>query len=263
MKKLFFTHAFCICVIVSSSIIFISSCQKEIGTEQRTPSGSNSGAKIKSYNEKVTSSSINYDLTFNIGYDSKDRIISAISTSNNGDKFLFGYPSSSKLTMDLYNSGILSIHEDFFLNSSSFIDSTFQYNDTQDTMTEKYFYNVYRQLVKVKEYMYSKLTGSTLDNTTDYTYDANGNLIKTVDTNTNENTYQYYPDLVYVYPIIRPLMPGEDKKRNLTKKRILKSNGYLVASIDYIYTFDAKDRVETIKGTYDDGSVVLQTFVYY
>ncbi len=207
MKQFIFT--------ISISIIFISSCQKEVSVEQSTSGGSNSKAKIKSYNEKLTSSSENYSLTFNIGYDSKDRFNSMVSTSNSGDKFLYSYPSSSKYTLDLYNSGVLSIHVDFFLNNSSYIDSTFQFNDTQDTTTEKYLYNSSNQLVKVKEYIYSKLTGSNLDMTTDYTYDSNNNLIKTVDTDKNIHTYEYYSNLIYVWPLIRPINPGEDLKRRL------------------------------------------------
>jgi len=263
MGKLFFKHRACFNIAVSSLIIFISSCQKEIGTDQRTSVGSTNKAKIKSYNEKVTSSSINSDLTFNIGYDSKDRIISLISTSNPGDKFLYNYPSASKFTMELYNSGVLSIHEDVFLNTNLYRDSSFQFNDTQDTTTEKYIYNASNQLVKEKEYVYSKLTGSILDNTINYTYDANGDVIKSVGTDTNVYTYEYYSNLIYFMPILRPLNPGEDRKRRLMKKMTYTSNGYSVYSVDFSYTFDSKDRVETIKEVYDHGAIALLTFTYY
>ena len=82
---------------------------------------------------------------------------------------------------DIYTSNALSIHEVFSLNSNSFVDSTFQYNDTNDSTTEEYIYNSSNQLITLKEYDYSLLTGSVLSNTTNYKYDSKGNQISATD----------------------------------------------------------------------------------
>ena len=57
-----------------------------------------------------------------------------------GVKQVYKYNVDGSFSLDLYDDGTnLSIHENFFLNSSKLVDSTFQYDDTQDTTTEKYF----------------------------------------------------------------------------------------------------------------------------
>lgn len=243
-------------------IILISSCKKNSNADQTTNTN-----KVKTYTEDVTSPSSGHNvITFNISYDASDRIVSAISTTSSGDKFLFNYTSNSKYSQDLYVSGTLSIHEDFFMNSNSLPDSTFQYNDTNDTTTEKYFYNSGNQLTSMNEYIYSTITGTQLDNTTNYTYDTNGNLVGTTDTNNQIETYDYYSDLVNVMPSV---IPGSNptlnskKKMNLVKTHTVTSNGSLVGSTISTYTFDSNNRISTIKQTADDGTIAVQTFTYF
>lgn len=140
------------------------------------------------------------------------------------------------------------------------VDSTFQYNDTNDTTTEKYFYNSNNQLIKLNEYDY--YSSPILYNTTSYTYDNNGNLTKTTDTNNEVDTYEYYTDLVNVIPVIFP-GTGNTKKLNLVKTHTVTSNGYPVGSSTATYTFDSSNRISTIVETADDGTVLTKTFTYF
>src|SRR5947208_6941337 len=135
-------------------MIFFDSCQKQTDT----PSSSQS-FKIKTYTEDVTSASYHSVITYNLTYDSQNRLISVESTTSPGDKFVYSYPQQNLFQMDLYNSNLLSIHEDFYLNSFSYVDSTFQYNDTNDSTTEKYVYNSAKQLIERREYFYQSTTG--------------------------------------------------------------------------------------------------------
>ena len=196
MKKNIFT------LIALSSIIIFSSCQKD-----KQPDANTNLNKVKTYTENITSpGNGTIAAIFNIGYDGNNRITSVTQTDAPGNKFLFTYTSGTKYSMDLYESGSISVHEDFFLNSNSLPDSTFQYNDTQDSTTEKYLYNSNGQLVTLKEYDYSKSYGSTINNITSYTYDSNGNVVKTTDTNNQVETFEYYPDLVYAMPFTNPAL---------------------------------------------------------
>ena len=102
-----------------------------------------------------------------------------VSAASQGDRFEYGYTTGG-ITLDLFESNTLSIHEMFFMNSNSQVDSTFQYNNTQDSMSERYIYNSSKQLIKLIEYDYSK-AGSTVGNITNYTYDGRGNVITEAD----------------------------------------------------------------------------------
>lgn len=256
MKKNIFT------LIALSSIIIFSSCQKD-----KQPDANTNLNKVKIYTENITSpGNGTIAATFNIGYDGNNRITSVTQTDAPGNKFLFTYTSGTKYSMDLYESGSISVHEDFFLNSNSLPDSTFQYNDTQDSTTEKYLYNSNGQLVTLKEYNYSKIYGSEIDNITSYTYDSNGKVVKTTDTNNQIETFEYYPDLVYAMPFINPALnqaTNSTKKMNLLKTHTVTSNGYPVGSTSSTYTFDSNNRISTITQTADDGTIATQTFTYF
>ncbi len=256
MKKKLFT------LIGFSSIILLSSCQKD-----KQPDATTDTSKVNTYTESVASPGAGeINATYNLAYDANSRITSVTETTAPGIKFLFAYSSDTQFSMELYISGAVSVHEDFFMNSNAFPDSTFQYNDTQDTTTEKYLYNSSNQLLTLKEYDYSKNYGSEIDNVTSYTYDSNGNLVKTTDTNNRIETFDYYPDLVYAMPCTTPSTSqglASSKKMNLVKTHTIMSNGSLVGSSTSTYTFDTNNRISTITQTTDDGTVGVQTFTYF
>lgn len=248
-------------VVLSASILFFS-CKKSDNTDQTS-----NPDKVKTYSESVTSSDgSEIFVTYNITYDANNRITGVIPVTTLGTKFLFTYPSDNKFSLDLYNSGLLSIHEDVFLNSNSLYDSTFQYNDTNDTTTEKYFYNSNNQLIALNEYDYSKNSGSEISGVTTYSYDSDGNVVKATDTNNQVETFEYYPDLIYAMPFINPYLNQglkASKKMNLLKTHTVTSNGYLVGSATITYSFDTENRVNSITQTSDDGAIVVQTFTYF
>lgn len=230
----------------------VSACQKDKQTETN-----GNVIKLKSYTEKVATSDGDTILaTYNFSYDDNNRITSMNQVEVLGNKFLFTYPSESKYSMEIYASGALSIHEDFFLNSNHLVDSTYQYDENEEITTEKYLYNASNQLVTLKEY-----DNSVLDNVTSYTYDGDGNVVKTTDTNHQVETFEYYPDLVFAMPILNPLQAT--KALPLVKANKVTSNGSLVGSSVITYTFDSNNRISTITQTLDDGSVFEKTFTYY
>ena len=236
-----------------ATIILFASCGKD-----PDPLALNNN-KVKSYTEEVTfPGGESTTVTLNINYDSNDRISSLVSSTSPGDKFEFTYVSNDQYSMDLYTSGEADLHEDFFLNRS-LVDSTLQYNDG-DSMSEKYYYNASNQLIKLVEYeLYG---GASIFNVTNFTYDASGKMIKSTDFNGQEDTYEYYPDLVYAMPAIMPFFDAP-QKMNLVKSHSITSNGELVNSTTTTYTFDSSDRISTITETADDGTVGTKTFVYF
>ena len=235
-------------------VILLSACGKKDNLQP-----DNNAGKVKTYTEEIISPNYSNSVTLNISYDANNRITDITSATSPGNKFSFTYQSNDHYSMDIYNSGTIEIHEEFFMKNA-YLDSTVQYNDSKDTMTEKYFYNTEQQLTKMLEYEYEK--GPHLTNAVSYTYDVAGNMIKSTDTDRNTDTYEYHADLVYVMPQIMPFF-NSPKKMNLVKTHTLTSNGYLVGSTISTYTFDSNDRISTIKETANDGTVSTKTFTYY
>ena len=247
MNKIYFF----ILSICTSLIIF--SCQKEKSTGG---GGSTIPTKLKIYSQNYTSSGGSGSGTFNVSYDGSDRITGLTAVSNPGNKFTFSYPTSDKVIMNLYESGDVRITVNYFLKNR-IVDSNFQTTSSLDTISSKYIYASGR-LVQQKDYEYD--FGPKLSNIMTFTYDANGNIIKSQGTNGEVETYTYYVDKVNTTPVVFPALPITGK--NLIKTYTLTSGGSLYASYTATYTFDSDNRMTVIKETYTDGTVVTKTFVY-
>jgi len=232
-------------------ILFLFSCKKDSATNA-------SSLRPKTYTENITSSFLGNSITiYDLTWDNNNRLVSLVSTpAPPALKFVYQY-STSSFTLDLYNSNALAIHEIVWLNSIPYIDSTFQFNNTQDTSTEKYTYNSSKQLVQINEYSYSKLSGATLDNVTNYTYDNNGNAITVTDDN-GTTTYDYYTNLPTPFSLDLAYIPIT---RNLPKTVSLNSGGTIV-SATHTYTFDSNNRLTTDKAVASNGDIIVKTYTY-
>ena len=99
--------------------LVLASCQKELASTDPSTPGNPTPAtsKVKTYTEDVNVSGNHTVTTFNLSYDASNRVVSIVSASSPGDKFVFQY-SSGNFTMDLYNSNVGTIHEIFFVNNN-------------------------------------------------------------------------------------------------------------------------------------------------
>ena len=245
-------------------IIFASSCQKELSATIPVIASIDSSNMLKTYTEDYSSSvSVKQSVSFNVFYDGNKQITSLISSTNAGDRILFNYPFATKYTQDLFISDTLIIHEDFYNNSKSFLDSTYQYSDSKDTSTEKYFYNSNNLITQMKEYQYNN-GSSQLLNTINYTYNSDGDLLTATGTDSNIETYSYYTDSVYLKPLIFGILNANStKKVHLPKTYSLTSNSIVVTNATYTYTFDVKRRISTETESFSDGSSLTKTYTYY
>jgi hypothetical protein len=243
-----------ILLAASIAVLSFSSCKKSNTSSSSTVSS----ALPKTYNENVTSSiSGNENVTFNLSYDGSNRLVSLAATAMPGLKELYKYNADGSFSLDLYDDGTdLSIHENFFLNSNNLVDSTFQYDDSQDTTTEKYYYNSAKQLIAYTEYDYSKQGGSVQTNVTTYNYDTNGNVIKSTDEN-GITTYTYTTYSYSSYGI--PDYFAHDKNLVLTTTNTSGGNNI---SVTDTYTFDSSNRIVTDKAVANNGDVIIKTYTY-
>ena len=197
-----------------------------------------SSALPKTYTEDLRSSALTTKVVYNLTYDSKNRLISLAAIPEPSIvKFVYQYPDDKTVTLDLYNSNQLSIHEKFWLNSISLVDSTFQYDDTQDTSTEKYFYDPNHLLTTVNNYDYANSI-SILSNKTQYSYDNNGNALTQADYSGTTN-FTYYTDLPYTLSVGQPYL---SVPKYFIKTASSNASGSLVTATHY-YKFDSNNRL--------------------
>lgn len=241
MKKIFFP-------LVAFLLITIASCKKDSGSD---PSGG--GLQLKTYTETFNSAWGNQKVVFNVSYDNEGRITNLNSTS--GYKIMFSY-KPSEYTMDIYALGQIQIHETFFI-INGLIDSTLQTDGEGSVTSEKYIYNDKKQLVQL--YQYSLDGTPYLESVTTTTYDANGNAVKTVESDGTVTTYEYYADKVNNVPDI---IPAPYKNTNLVKRSTVDYGFNDVTTVDFTYTFDSKQRISTISQVSSDGESGVQQFTY-
>ncbi len=237
-------------------LVLISSCKKD-----NSNSSASNGNRLKLYIEDATNTSFNSIDSFNFTYDGQNRITSIYSANL---KTMYAYPTSNSFTLDLYTYGVFNIHETAYINNSLLVDSTFQYNNTNDTTTEGYIYSG-RLLMRKSSYTYTQATGAQIDTQDDYTYDNNGNPVKDIqsDGNGNVNTVSTftYTNQLLNYSIGPTYIP---KSKNLPATQVQADGlGNHLATVTYTYVFDSSNRVIKETDAVDNGESVVKTYVYY
>lgn len=236
-----------------AALFFISSCKKD-----NSVSNPSSASLPKSFTEDVTSSGLGHVVeTVNLAYDGNGRLLSMTSPSLPGNKILYQYNTNQTFIIDVYSANQISIHSLYWINPNGFADSCFQYNDTQDSSTTKYIYNGAKQLIQQKEYSFSTVSGSVLNNTDTYTYDNNGNVIQDQG-DFETTTFDYYPDLLNPWSLGGTYFP---QTKNLQKTQTINSGG-TPQTITHNYTFDSSNRLKVDSSVASDGGIDVKTYTY-
>ena len=249
-------------IIAAFSICFLISCQKEYKPDGANIPVTPPSNKLRTYIEDASQTSSHSIDTFNVTYDNTNRITGLVSSQGS---FLYSYLSNSTAGLDIYSGGALIIHEEAFLNGLSLLDSTIQFNNTNDTTTEKYFYTG-TMLTKQVTYDYSTVSGTSIFSTDTYTYDSNGNAIKDVETDGAGNvqttlnyTYSTYLNNVSISPAF---IPFKYKYLPATATE-LDESGTVEDVVTYTYEFDSNNRLIKETDAAQSGDVVVKKYIYF
>jgi len=204
----------------------------------------------------LTSSSVD---SFQLSYDKDGRMTAASSATHT---YTFSYPTTASVEWDFAGTGQPSVHEkDFFMNG--LIDSSIRALDPSTSMVGKYEYS---------GNLLNKLTLSLVNGGTSsiflvesYTYDANGNTIKTVQTD-GQNSYQYINEYTYTdkpgpLPVVFPATIPVPAK-NLPATQVITNGTNPERTITFDYVYDSAGRLIKETDTEDDGEVTVKTFTY-
>ncbi|GGB06502.1 hypothetical protein [Puia dinghuensis] len=237
------------------ALYLLVSCKKNNGANS-----SGNANKLKMYIEDAKTSNSHVTDSFNVTYDNDNRITSLASPAL---KFVYTY-SSKSFTLDLFENNQLSIHEIFYINSASYVDSTFQFDNTNDTTTEKYIYTG-SLLTRDTTYSYSS-AGTSIDTRDDYTYDNNGNTIKDVQSDGQGNINQITTFTYTTYPLsvrTNPTYFAPGAKYLPATQKVTDGAGSPIGTITYSYAFDGAGRLTKETDSADNGDVVVKTYIYY
>lgn len=244
-------------LIFALATFFLFSCKKNNGTNSTGPGGSS--VKLKMYIETLEYAGSQVADSFTVTYDNSNRITSLASPDL---RFEYAY-SATSFTLDLFESGVLSIHEIAYINSASYVDSTFQFNNTSDTTTEGYSYSG-KQLVHLVTYSYSS-SGSEIETVDDYTYDNNGNMIKDTQTDGSGNINQISTLTYTTKPLtvsINPTYFAPASKYLPATEKVTDGSGNPLGTVSFSYTFDGSGRLAKETDTEDNGAVGTKTYIY-
>ncbi|HVU95318.1 MAG TPA: hypothetical protein VHE34_08845 [Puia sp.] len=227
-------------------------------------SNSNSSAnpnRIKSYVEAVHGTPFDQTDTFSLGYDADGRLTTMTSRTL---KMTYAYNGTASFTLDLYENGQFSIHELAFIKGGTVVDSTWQYNNSHDTTTEKYIFNGNVLISKIT-YDYSGGLPFVFRRN-DYTYDNNGNLVKDVEGDgsggINSITTYTYTNKTFQLATTPIYWPAQAKYLPATMT-VKDGSGNPTATVTYAYVFDNAGRVTQETDAVDNGSSVVKSYIYY
>ena len=240
------------------------SCQKEIenyaGSTDST-STSNNSFLVTTYSEDLYALDApdqHVKDSFKLSYDNKDRQTSLASfNSANGLKLLSSYPANNQIVADLYEGNALSTHEIIYLNSFGYLDSTYQYSTDGDTSSEKYLYNVSRQLVQLNSYDYSRQSGFTLSSVTTYEYNSDGDKVK----ETEDGDVTTYGYASHTINNLNTGMNYINASKHLPDTETHNTGGS-AETVTHTYTFDNQNRLTMDKATLSSGYVAIKRYTY-
>jgi hypothetical protein len=251
-------------LLLSGTVFFsllLASCQKDI-VDDLPGEPQPSAVRLRTYIEDATNTSIPVIDTFDINYDSQDRILS-VTGRLTGLKVLYNYHTSDYIT-DIKIIDHLIIRDVSYLNSLGWVDSTFQSNDDLDSSATKLIYNSNNQLIEERLYAYTTETGSVPDGNDYYEYDPNGNVIKYTEKRptgetiaTTTYTYNSFQNTVFLTPLYRPI-----PYKNLPVIKRVVYNGGSTESSETEYTYDSNNNVISEKETGSDGTFIIKKYIY-
>lgn len=246
-------------------VIVFSSCQKKDGDYWQSNVAPTSASKIIAYVEESSILGAVSKDSLNITYDNMNRMSSAISALTPVN-FSFNYNYTNGYFMDL-QMGTSFVKDRVLLNANSLVDSSIQYNETNDTITTRWFYNANKKLIEEKINHYSTATGSVLYQRFTYTYDTDGNATEIIEWDnlgfkekTETITYTAFNGTNHK-AFNSMFFAALSNKLMATKTTIYNGSGITINQT-YTYNFDSQNRLIKETATTVGYGTIIRKYYY-
>jgi hypothetical protein len=201
--------------------------------------------------------------SFTVYYDATDRILKALSPDSS---VLFRYLSGTTFSKQVKSDSITTLIELFYVSANQQVDSSLRFTIDGDSIKQKFEYNDQHQLIVKRTYHFTNTQGLMLLRTNDYTYDANGNRIKDIESDELANvisttSFTYGEQSADLFTIRTFFEPKPYINLPLTESTLFNGSGTTV-SYQYSYTFDEFGRVVTQTQTDNLGNTIVRTYKY-
>lgn len=180
---------------------------------------------------------------------------------------VYTYSTGGSYTADSYKNDTLYLHQTVFVAGSN-VDSLVQYDNQNNTYTQKYVYNA-GMVTSITTYTYTTAGGAVPHTRLLFTWDNNGDIIRqeeddslgrvlSISTFTNQhNPSQYsngYLGYIYISPTSNDL---------ISTYKLLNGSGGVIVTGAFAYEFDSQNRVVKKSQTISNGQVGIWTITYY
>ena len=217
-------------VICAFAMVCVIACKKQ---DQPVTNNTTATNKVKKYtSENITSTSHTFD-TFNISYDSQERILSIIGKNSRSN---YQY-SNGYYAIDTYDGTVLRSHQGFYINSNSLVDSSIEVSNIVGHQTAKYYYNAAGKPELIKYY-----SGS--DNHY-FFYNSNDDLsdeiVKDI-AGATKYSFQYgHSGIEGINPF--PELYFREKSKHLVTSMTLLNPSGTSSTTNFSYTLDSINRI--------------------
>jgi hypothetical protein len=243
--------------IISILILSLFSCKKSDTTQSAF------SKNVKTYIVDETNAAGRRVDSFTVYYDATDRILKALSPDSS---IFFRYLSGNTFSKQVKSDSITTLIELFYVNANNGVDSSLRYTIDGDSIKQKFEYNDQQQLTSMKTYHFTNAQGLMLLRTNEYTYDANGNRIRDIESDEMSNvisttSYTYGEQAADLFTIRTFFEPTAFTNLPLTESTLFNGSGNTV-SYQYAYTFDENGRVISQTQTGNLGNTIVRTYKY-
>jgi len=240
-------------VTVAVVTLLVSACSKDEGSPAAIHTDFLPVAVVETYAAPGVAA---WQDSSRYSYDAGNRLAKVVSLTAPGSKLMYRYDGPGRYGHDDFSKGSWSESENYWINESQRVDSSFHYNAANDSVTGKYLYNAANQRIEKYEYQMVAGVRKTVDRIS-YSYNRFGD-VQTEEGSGGSISYTYVKDRLNSLSLGLVYQPSSIYL--VHSSTIVKGDGAL--TFTHHYRLDGNEHVMADTTTGTDGSTDIKTYYY-